>query len=308
VKNGDGAIRVTAQVAPSRSVLMRVLVRSWEYRRPRLAVGIRIGCGIFNLVLGVVLLASASWLGSLTWLAALPLAGAALIFWTVYRLQQDSVSRVRELEQTRTHLVDNSAARLRQIERDLHDGAQAQMVAVTMKLGLAVKKLGGLTDGAGQTDLDRVLELVIAAHRSAREAVTELRDLCRGIHPPVLDQGLGIALTTLAARSDLPVDLAIDLPERQSAAIETIAYFCAAELLTNVTKHSGARHATLEAVHLPGLLRVRVSDDGRGGARVEARGGLAGLAERVRAVDGALRLSSPPGGPTVITVELPSRA
>ena len=308
MKNGDGAIRVTAQVAPSRSVLMRVLVRPREYRRPGLWIGVRVACGIFNLVLGVVLLASVHELGSLTWLAALPLAGAALIFWTVYRLQHDSVRRVRELEQTRTHLVDDSAARLRQIERDLHDGAQAQMVAVTMKLGLAVKKLGGLTDGAGQTDLDRVLELVVAAHRGAREAVTELRDLCRGIHPPVLDQGLGIAFTTLAARSDLPVDLAIDLPERQSAAIETIAYFCAAELLTNVTKHSGARHATLEAVHLPGLLRVRVSDDGRGGARVEARGGLAGLAERVRAVDGTLRLSSPPGGPTVITVELPSRA
>jgi signal transduction histidine kinase len=308
VSNGDGAIRVTAQVAPSRSVLMRVLVRSWEYQRPGLWTGVRVACGIFNVVLGVLLLATVQRLGALTWLAALPLAGAALIFWTVYRLQRDSVSRVRELEQTRTHLVDDSAARLRQIERDLHDGAQAQMVAVTMKLGLAVKKLGGMTDGAGQTDLDRVLELVVAAHRGAREAVTELRDLCRGIHPPVLDQGLGIALTTLAARGDLPVDLAIDLPERQSAAIETIAYFCAAELLTNVTKHSGARHATLEAVHLPGLLRVRVSDDGRGGARVEARGGLAGLAERIRAVDGTLRLSSPPGGPTVITVELPSRA
>jgi signal transduction histidine kinase len=308
VKNGDGAIRVTAQVPPSRPVLMRVLVRSWEYRRPRLAVGVRIACGIFNVVLGVALLASIPWTGPLALLGVLALAGAALIFWTVYRLQQDSVSRVRELEQTRTSLVDDSAARLRQIERDLHDGAQAQMVAVTMKLGLAVKKLGGMTSGAGQTDLDRVLELVIAAHRGAREAVTELRDLCRGIHPPALDQGLGIALTTLAARSDLPVDLAIDLPGRQSAAIETIAYFCAAELLTNVTKHSGARHATLEAVHPPGLLRVRVSDDGRGGARVEARGGLAGLAERVRAVDGTLRLSSPPGGPTVITVELPSRA
>jgi signal transduction histidine kinase len=308
VKNGDGAIRVTTQVPPARPVLMRVLVRSWEYRRPGLWTGVRVACGIFNVVLGVVLLASVGKLGSLAWLAAIPLAGAALIFWTVYRLQQDSVRRVQDLEQTRTHLVDDSAARLRQIERDLHDGAQAQMVAVTMKLGLAVKKLGGMTDGAGQTDVDRVLELVVAAHRGAKEAVTELRDLCRGIHPPVLDQGLGIALTTLAARSDLPVDLAIDLPERQSAAIETIAYFCAAELLTNVTKHSGARHATLEAVHLPGLLRVRVSDDGRGGARVEARGGLAGLTERIRAVDGTLRLSSPPGGPTVITVELPSRA
>jgi signal transduction histidine kinase len=205
-------------------------------------------------------------------------------------------------------VVDDSAARLRRIERDLHDGAQAQMVAVTMRLGLAVKKLGGMTDGSGQTDLDRVLELVVAAHHGAKEAVTELRNLARGIHPPVLDQGLGIALTTLAAHSDLPVELVIDVPERPSAAIETIAYFCAAELLANVTKHSGARHATLEAVHMPGLLRVRVSDDGRGGARIEARGGLAGLAERIKTVDGKLQLSSPPGGPSEVTVELPSHA
>jgi len=295
-------------VPSSQPVLMRFLVRSWEYRRPRLWVGVRVACGIFNVVLGVLLLASFHWLGPLTWLAALPLAGAALIFWKVYRLQQDSVHRVRELEQSRAHLVEDSAARFRRIERDLHDGAQAQMVAVTMKLGLAMKKLGGMIDGTGQTDLDRVLELVAAAHRGAKEAITELRDLARGIHPPVLDQGLGIALTTLAARSDLPVELVIDLPERPSAAIETIAYFCAAELLTNVTKHSGARHATLEAVHLPGLLRMRVSDDGCGGARVEARGGLVGLTERIRTVDGRLQLSSPPGGPSVVTVELPSHA
>ena len=294
---------------PARPVLMRLLVREFEYRRPRLYVGVRIGCGIFNVVLGVALLASVPWTGPLALLGVLPLAGAALIFWTVYRLQQDSVRRVQELERSRTSLVDDSAARLRQIERDLHDGAQAQMVAVTMKLGLAVKKLGGMTDGTGQTDLDRALELVVAAHRGAKEAIAELRDLCRGIHPTVLDQGLGIALTTLAARSDLPVETVIDLPERPSAAIETIAYFCAAELLTNVTKHSGARHATLEAVHVPGLqLRVRVSDDGCGGAQAGARGGLAGLADRIRTVDGRLQLSSPPGGPSVVTVELPSHA
>ena len=287
---------------------MRFLVRSWEYRRPRLWVGVRLACGVFNVTLGVLLLALVHRLGQLAWLAALPLGGAALIFWTVYRLQHDSVRRVRELEQSRAHVVDDSAATLRRIERDLHDGAQAQMVAVTMKLGLAVKKLGHMTDGTGQTDLDRVLELVAAAHRGAKEAVTELRNLARGIHPPVLDQGLGIALTTLAARSDLPVELGIDLPERPSAAIETIAYFCAAELLTNVTKHSGARHATLEAVHVQGQLRVRVSDNGCGGARLEARGGLAGLAERIKTVDGRLHLSSPPGGPSVVTVELPSRA
>jgi signal transduction histidine kinase len=296
------------KVIPSRSVLMRFLVRSWEYRRPRLWVGVRVACGIFNVVLGVLLLASVQRLGPLAWLAALPLAGAVLIFWTVYRLQQDSVLRVRELEQSRAHAVDDSAARLRQIERDLHDGAQAQMVAVTMKLGLAMKKLGRMVDGTGQTDLDRVLDLVAAAHRGAKEAITELRDLARGIHPPVLDHGLGAALTTLAARSDLPVELVLDLPERPSAAIETIAYFCAAELVANAAKHSGARHATLEAAHVPGLLRVRVSDDGSGGARVEARGGLAGLAERVGTVDGRLQISSPPGGPTVVTIELPSHA
>ena len=215
---------------------------------------------------------------------------------------------MRELEQSRAHAVDDSAARLRRIERDLHDGAQAQMVAVAMKLGLAREKLGGTATGITEADMERALELVDAAHRSAKEAIIELRDLARGIHPPVLDHGLGTALTTLAARSDVPVELVIDLPERPSAAIETIAYFCAAELLTNVVKHSGARHATLEVVHVPGLLRVLVSDDGSGGARIEARGGLAGLAERVRTVDGSLQVASPRGGPTVVTVELPSHA
>jgi signal transduction histidine kinase len=222
--------------------------------------------------------------------------------------------RVRELERTRASAVEDSAARLRRIERDLHDGAQAQMVAVAMKLGLAREKLGGPSRPAGpdglvaQADVERALELVDAAHRSAKEAIVELRSLARGIHPPVLDHGLGTALATLAARSGLPVELVADLPQRPSAAIEAIAYFCAAELLANVAKHSGARHATLEAVHVPGLLRVRVSDDGTGGARVVGPGGLAGLAERLRTVDGRLDISSPPNGPTVVTVELPSRA
>ena len=297
---------------PSSSVLMRFLVRSWEYRRPRLWVGVRVACGIFNVALGVQLLASVHWLGPLTWLAALPLAGAALIFWTVYRLQQDSVQRVRELEQSRADVVEDAVARLRRIERDLHDGAQAQMVAVAMKLGLAREKLGGALNETVPPDLERVLErvleLVDTAHRGAKEAIAELRDLARGIHPSVLDHGLGTALTTLAARSDVPVELVVDLAERPSAAIETIAYFCAAELLSNVAKHSGARHATLAAVRVTGLLQVRVSDDGSGGARLEARGGLAGLAERVRTVDGRMHVNSPAGGPTVVTVELPSHA
>jgi signal transduction histidine kinase len=301
-----GGISVRApsdSVTPAEPLIMRILLRPAAYRHRKAWGGVCLAVSIWLFFLGFILCAYGFW-----WGASL-IAVAALELWIAYRLLVAPLpQRVRELEQSRAHLVDDSAARLRQIERDLHDGAQAQMVAVTMKLGLAVKKLGGMTGGAGQTDLDRVLELVAAAHRGAREAITELRDLARGIHPPVLDQGLGIALTSLAARGDLPVELAIDLPERPSAAIETIAYFCAAELLTNAAKHSGAQHATLEAVHARGLLRIRVSDDGTGGARIQARGGLAGLAERIQTVDGRLQVSSPPHGPTVVTVELPSHA
>jgi signal transduction histidine kinase len=140
------------------------------------------------------------------------------------------------------------------------------------------------------------------------EAITELRDLARGIHPPALHEGLGAALAALVERSGLPVDLSVELPERPSAAIETIAYFCVAELLTNVAKHSVARHVTVNAAHQEGLVRLKVSDDGQGGARIEAGGGLAGLAERVNTVDGRLELTSPPGGPTVVAVELPFRS
>jgi signal transduction histidine kinase len=286
-----------------RPVLERLLIRSWEYRHPHAWMAFRMICGIWNLILGILLFAYGFY-----WIGLVPLAGSLLIFWTAYFIQTHTVQRVRELEQSRDHVVDDAAARLRRIERDLHDGPQAQMVAVAMKLGLAQEKLARAATGAGPTDLARTLELVEAAHRGAKEAIVELRDLARGIHPSVLDQGLGTALTTLAARSGVPVELVTDLPERPSAAIETIAYFCAAELLANAAKHSGAQRVTLEVVNGAGRLRVRVSDDGCGGARVEARGGLAGLAERVRTVDGRLQLTSPRYGPTVVTVELPSRA
>ena len=212
--------------------------------------------------------------------------------------------RVSALQETRARAVDDSAARLRGIERDLHDGTQAQLVALAMKLGLAKEKLGT----AAPADMPRATQLVDDAHRGVIEAIADLRVLARGIHPPVLDNGLADALATLAARSALPVELVTDIAERPSAAIETIAYFSAAELLTNAARHSGARHVTLEAVHVPGLLRIRVSDDGNGGARPVPDGGLRGLADRVRTVDGRLDISSPPGGPTVVTVELPSHA
>jgi signal transduction histidine kinase len=228
--------------------------------------------------------------------------------WKLALDAEKNVQRVHELEQSRALAVDDAAARLRRIEQDLHDGAQAQMVAVVMKLGLARAHLSSAVAGSGQSDLKRTLELVDAAHLGAMEAITELRDLARGIHPPALDEGLGAALAALAARSDAPVELVIDLPERPSAAIETIAYFCVAELLTNVAKHSAARHVTLEALHQPDLVTIRVRDDGIGGARIEAGGGLAGLAERVKTVDGRLQVDSPTGGPTVVAVELPSHA
>jgi signal transduction histidine kinase len=245
--------------------------------------------------------------------AALLFAGPGLLhgvtnvdFWLIRRLLGPSspAERIRALEESRASAVDDAAARLRSIERDLHDGAQAQLVALSMKLGLARDKL---QDGA-QVDLARVTSLVEDAHRGILEAIVDLRTLARGIHPPVLDQGLADALATLATRSAVPVELVTDIPERPSDAIETMAYFSAAELLTNVAKHSGARHATLEAVHVPGLLRIRVTDDGLGGARSVPGGGLCGLADRVRAVDGRVDIDSPRGGPTTVTVELPSHA
>ena len=284
-------------------LLMRILVRPKAYRHPKFWGGMCLGAGLWLVILGVILCSYGFW-----WGAGLIAVGALELWMAHHLLVAPLPQRVRELERSRARVVDDSAARLRAIERDLHDGAQAQMVAVAMKLGLAREKLGGIASATGQPDLERVLELVDAAHRGAKQAIAELRDLARGIHPPVLDQGLETALTSLAAHSEVPVELVIDLPTRPSAAIETIAYFCAAELLANVAKHSGAGHATLTVMHASGLLRLRVSDDGSGGAHIEAGGGLAGLAERVRAVDGKLQVSSPPHGPTLVTVELPSHA
>jgi len=269
--------------------------------------------GSFALIpVGVVALLAAPWVTS-----AVVAVDRALIGRLLGPVSMSE--RVQDLARTRAHAVDDSAARLRQIERDLHDGAQAQLFAVAMRLGLAKEKLRGSgaaepdpagAAGAGprQPDIDRAFELVDAAQRTAREAIAELRDLARGIHPPVLDRGLDAALATLAARSAVPADLVVDVPQRPSPAIETIAYFCTAELLANVAKHSSAPRATVEVVHVPGLLRVRVSDAGQGGARPVPGSGLAGLAERVRTVDGQLDISSPRGGPTVVTVELPSHA
>ena len=263
-----------------------------------------------------------------------------------------TADRVEDLEATRAQAVDQSAATLRRIERDLHDGTQARLVALAMHLDMAREHLaarpdaGGdvgpdgdpsgpgaapppvpadtdvtepldptLTAGAGaagaqpsSAELARARELLEQAHRDALDAIVELRDVTRSIHPPALDRGLDDALATLAARSGVPIDLDVHVAARPSPAIETIAYHCAAELLTNVAKHAGATWATVVARGEAGVLRLQVTDDGRGGARVVDGGGLAGLAERVATVDGHLAVSSPAGGPTVVVVELPLSA
>jgi signal transduction histidine kinase len=210
--------------------------------------------------------------------------------------------RVADLEATRARAVDDSAALLRRLERNLHDGTQIRLATLAMNLGMAKEKL---TD---PLDLAQARELVDLAHRASKDALVELRDLARGIHPPVLDNGLADALATLAASSAVPVDLVTDIPVRPTPAIETIAYFCAAELLANAVKHSYANRITLDVVERAGTLTLRVTDDGTGGAAPTPDGGLAGLAQRVSTVDGRLDVASPPGGPTRVTVELPLRA
>jgi signal transduction histidine kinase len=209
--------------------------------------------------------------------------------------------RVADLEQTRALAVEDSATLLRRVERDLHDGAQIRLATVAMNLGMAREKLG---DDASPA----VRDLIDAAHQGAKEALTELRNLARGIHPPVLDNGLADALATLAASSAIPVELATAIPQRPAPAIETIAYFCAAELLANAAKHSHANTIAIDVIERDQMLVLRVSDDGRGGADPARGSGLSGLAQRVRTVDGSLGIMSPQGGPTQVTVQLPLHA
>ena len=217
-----------------------------------------------------------------------------------------AAERARELQETRARAVDQSAARLRRIERDLHDGAQVRLAALAMVLGEVTENLEHADGGTG--DGGHVRMLISAAHRNAVETLAELRDLARGIHPPVLDRGLAPALGSLADTVSIPVDLSVPNGERPSAAIEAIAYFCAAELLANITKHSGASRAAITISDDRGRMLMTVTDNGSGGARLAPEGGLAGLCERVQTVDGHLGIDSPAGGPTAITISLPGHA
>jgi signal transduction histidine kinase len=215
--------------------------------------------------------------------------------------------RVRELERTRSLAVDDAAAALRRVERDLHDGAQVRLTALAMHLGMAREKAAA--PAVSPADLDAIRELLAIAHGNAVGAAAELRDLARGIHPPVLDNGLPDALESLAAASPIPVTVRADIGERPTQAIETIAYFCVAELIANAIKHSYGDHIEINIyTERTDALTLTVTDDGVGGADPARGSGLSGLAQRVSTVDGRLSLSSPPDGPTVVRVRLPLRA
>jgi signal transduction histidine kinase len=207
--------------------------------------------------------------------------------------------RVDELSRTRAAAADAQTEELRRIERDLHDGAQARLVALAIDLGLAREKLDEEPEAARA--------LLESAHTDAKAALEELRELVRGVHPAVLaDRGLDGALAALAARSPVPVGLDMEpLGPRLSPAVEAAAYFVVAEGLTNVAKHSRATRASVRVSRRDGTLGIEVADDGVGGANAGRGTGITGLASRVRALDGSLSVVSPPGGPTTLRAELP---
>lgn len=215
--------------------------------------------------------------------------------------------RVEDLAESRAGVLDAADLERRRIERDLHDGAQQRLVALAMNLGIARATL---------TDLPPEVKAVIdEAHREAKEAIEELNNLVRGLHPAVLeDRGLDAALSGIAARAPFPVELTVDMGTRPGATVEAVAYFVVSEALANVAKHARAHRCSVRVARTapPGgagrrgdLLRVTVTDDGVGGADPARGTGLVGLRKRVGSVDGTILIDSPLGGPTVITVELP---
>ncbi|MCD9592960.1 histidine kinase [Streptomyces sp. 8ZJF_21] len=210
------------------------------------------------------------------------------------RLEQ----RVRRLTETRHDAVDTSAAELRRIERDLHDGAQARLVAMGMSLGTVEALI--------ERDPAKAKELLAAARTNSAEALAELRDLVRGIHPPVLaERGLGDAVRALTLRMAVDVEVDVDLAGRPEEPVESAAYFAISEVLTNAAKHAGASRMWLDLHHEDGMLRIAVTDDGHGGAEITPGGGLSGVERRLGTFDGVLAVSSPTGGPTMVTMEIP---
>jgi signal transduction histidine kinase len=214
------------------------------------------------------------------------------------RHDQRLALRIEQLTESRHEAVDTSAAELRRIERDLHDGAQARLVAVGMDLGTVEALI--------EKDPARAKELIGKARLSSAEALAELRDLVRGIHPPVLaERGLGDGVKALALRLPVPVEVDVTLPGRVEAPVESAAYFAISEALANVAKHAAADRVWVDLSYADGMLRIAVTDNGCGGATVGTGTGLSGLERRLGRFDGVLAVSSPLGGPTMVTMEIP---
>jgi signal transduction histidine kinase len=245
---------------------------------------------------GVVLMEALAMLAIGAWLAprAFPAAGRLLGL-----APDDELTRqVQQLTESRAVVVDTAAGDLRRLERDLHDGAQARLVALGMSLRAAERLI--------PVNPEAALALVAEARDTSARALTELRELVRGVHPPVLaDRGLADAVRALALDSPIAVQTHIDLPGRLPAPVETACYFAVAELLTNAAKHSGARDARVDVRHGGGTLRIEVTDFGLGGADPAAGSGLAGVEKRLAAFDGIMAVSSPAGGPTIVVLEVP---
>jgi len=211
--------------------------------------------------------------------------------------------RIARLESSRATLTADAATTLRRLERDLHDGTQARLVSLGVALSRIERRLDRLSG-----DTSEIRDLVGTARASVTEGLAELRDIVRGIHPPALDDGLATALSTLASRSGIPVDVDVSLRTPPTDAAASTVYFAAAELLTNAARHAAAHRVSLRLVEEAGSLRLIVTDDGRGGAAAAATAdgtGLSGLAHRAEALDGRLEVHSPPGGPTTVTMTLP---
>ena len=210
---------------------------------------------------------------------------------------QELEHRVEHLTQTRAGVVDAADAERRRLERDLHDGTQQRLVSLAMNLGMA-RAQAETTEEARQA--------ITEAHEEAKAALAELRDLIRGLHPAVLeDRGLDAALSGVAARMPIPVRLTVDLPRRPSPVIEAVAYFVVSEGLANIAKHAQASQAEVFVQRTGDRLHVIISDDGVGGADPARGTGLIGLPRRASSVDGTFEIASPPGGPTLLTVDLP---
>jgi signal transduction histidine kinase len=267
---------------------------------PRHALGskaLAIQIGVSAILVGFLVAVWAITTGGYFWpiwpalgLALLAVAHGAVVY-------ARRVHRIEELEETRAGAVDVQEAELRRIERDLHDGAQARLVALGMSIGMAEEKL--------QTDPEGARMLLAEARTGAKEALEELRDLARGIHPPILaDRGLEAAIAALAIRSPIPVAVSVDDRGRHNAAVETAAYFVAAEGLANAIKHSDAARVDISVRRVNDRLVIEVVDDGHGGADPSGSG-LTGLKQRVSALDGRLWVASPLGGPTTVRAEVP---